>query len=69
VLKDLVISQDSYRGGTALAMRDTDGDGAAEVIVSMRNNGRPQVLDVRATGNPTNLLTPDPAAPEGVYVG
>ncbi|HEY1377553.1 MAG TPA: FG-GAP-like repeat-containing protein [Gemmataceae bacterium] len=68
-LKDIQVYQDDYRGGTTIAMRDTDGDGSAELLVAVKAHGKPEVFDVRPTGTPTDALTPDAAAPEGVFIG
>jgi parallel beta-helix repeat protein len=68
-LKDIEVYQDAYRGGTALAMRDIGGNGSAEVLVSVKNNGKPEVIGFGATGSPADALTPDATIPEAVFVG
>jgi hypothetical protein len=68
-LKDIEVYQDSYRGGTSLAMRDLDGSGLAEVLVSVNNNGKPEVIGFKTNSDPADVLTPDPAMPGAVFVG
>ena len=59
-IKDIEVYQDDYRGGTALAMRDIDGTGLAEVLVGVNAGGKPKVIGVKPTGTPADVLTPDP---------
>lgn len=68
-IKDINVFENDYRGGTTIAMRDTNGDGRAEVLVGVRQNGRPKILSVKPQGTPTDAVIPDAAAPEGVYIG
>src|SRR4051794_13438137 len=68
-LKDVVVSPDTYRGGASLAMHALDGDGAAEVLVSLTNTGKPALIGVRNTGDAADVLTPDPAMAGAVFVG
>jgi len=68
-IKDIEVYQDDYRGGTTLAMRDTDGDGGAELLVGVKDRGRPKVIGVKPTGTPADAMTPDAAVPEAVFIG
>jgi hypothetical protein len=68
-IKDIEVYQDDYRGGTTVAMRDIDGDGAAELLVSVNANGKAKVIGVKATGTPADALTLDASAPAGVFIG
>jgi hypothetical protein len=68
-MKDIEVYQDSYRGGTEIAMRDVDGSGLAEVLVGVNAAGKPKVIGVKSTGTPVDVLTPDPGAPGTVFIG
>lgn len=68
-IKDINVFENDYRGGTTIAMRDTNGDGMAEVLVGVRQNGRPKILSVKPQGAPTDAVVPEATAPEGVYIG
>src|SRR5207245_282019 len=68
-MKDIDVYQDDYRGGTAVAMRDLDGSGLAEVLVDVNAAGTPKVIGVKSTGNPADVLTPDATVPGAVFIG
>ncbi|HEX4590516.1 MAG TPA: FG-GAP-like repeat-containing protein [Gemmataceae bacterium] len=68
-IKDIEVYQDSYRAGTSVAMRDIDGNGEAEVLVTINANGKPKVFEIKSNGDTTEVLTPDAAAPGSVFIG
>jgi hypothetical protein len=68
-MKDIEVYQDNYRGGTEIAMRDVDGSGLAEVLVSVNAAGKPKVIGVKSTGTPADVLTPDATVPGTVFIG
>jgi hypothetical protein len=68
-LKDVEVYQDSYRDGTSLAMRDVDGNGEAEVLVTINAGGKPKVFGIKSTGEVAEVITPDAAIPGVVFIG
>jgi hypothetical protein len=68
-IKDIEVYQDDYRGGTTLAMRDLDGSGMAEVLTTINATGTPEVFGFHPIGAATSVVTLDPAAPGGIFIG
>jgi hypothetical protein len=68
-IKDIEVYQDDYRGGTSLAMHDIDGSGLAAVLVTINAGGTPEVFGFQSAGTAAQIVTLDPAAPGGIFIG